>query len=54
MNDSIITLHDFGVAYEKKTVLSDVNTAIRKNRITDERDEKYSCRSESRIRKRCQ
>ena len=34
MNDAIITLHDFGVAYENKTVLSGVNTAIRKGRIT--------------------
>ena len=34
MNDAIITLHDFGVAYEKKTVLEDVNTAIRRGRIT--------------------
>lgn len=34
MNDAIITLHDFGVAYENKTVLSGVNTSIRKGRIT--------------------
>ena len=34
MNDAIITLHDFGAAYEKKTVLSDVNTSIRRGRIT--------------------
>ena len=34
MNDAIITLHDFGVAYEGKTVLSGVNTAIRPGRIT--------------------
>ena len=34
MKDSIITLHDFGVAYENKTVLEGVNTAIRPNRIT--------------------
>ena len=34
MNDALITLHDFGVAYEKKSVLEGVNTAIRKNRIT--------------------
>ena len=34
MNDAIITLHDFGVAYENKTVLSGVNAAIRKGRIT--------------------
>ena len=34
MKDSLITLHDFGVAYENKPVLEGVNTAIRKNRIT--------------------
>ena len=34
MNDAIITLHDFGVAYEKKTVLSGVNASIRPGRIT--------------------
>ena len=34
MNDAIITLHNFGVAYEKKTVLEDVNTSIRRGRIT--------------------
>ena len=34
MNDSIITFHDFGVAYENKTVLEGVNTSIRRNRIT--------------------
>lgn len=34
MNDAVITLHDFGVAYEGKTVLSGVNTSIRKGRIT--------------------
>ena len=34
MNDAIITLHDFGAAYESKTVLSGVNTSIRKGRIT--------------------
>ena len=34
MKDAIITLHDFGVAYENKTVLSGVNTSIQKNRIT--------------------
>ena len=34
MNEELITLHDFGVAYEKKTVLSGVNTAIRRGRIT--------------------
>ena len=34
MNDAMITLHDFGVAYDKKTVLEGVNTTIRKGRIT--------------------
>lgn len=34
MTDSIITLHDFGVAYEKKTVLEGVNASIRQGRIT--------------------
>ena len=34
MNEALITLHDFGVAYENKPVLENVNTAIRKNRIT--------------------
>ena len=34
MNDAVITLHDFGAAYEKKTVLQYVNASIRKNRIT--------------------
>ena len=34
MKDSIITLHDFGVAYEKKTVLEGVNTTSRRGRIT--------------------
>ena len=34
MNDALITLHNFGVAYEKKAVLEDVNAAIRPNRIT--------------------
>ena len=34
MNEALITLHDFGVAYESKPVLENVNTAIRKNRIT--------------------
>ena len=28
------SLHDFGVAYEKKTVLEGVNTTIRRGRIT--------------------
>ena len=34
MKDAILTLHDFGVAYEKKTVLEGVNTSIRRGRIT--------------------
>ena len=34
MNDTVITLYDFGVAYDGKTVLSGVNTSIRKGRIT--------------------
>lgn len=34
MNDAIITLHDFGVDYEKKTVLEGVNTCICRGRIT--------------------
>ena len=34
MNDAIMTLHDFGAAYEKKTVLTGVNTSIRRGRIT--------------------
>lgn len=34
MNDTILSLHDFGAAYEKKTVLEGVSTAIRQNRIT--------------------
>ena len=34
MSDAIIKLHDFGVAYDQKTVLSGVNTAIRSGRIT--------------------
>ena len=34
MNEALITLHEFGVAYENKPVLENVNTAIRKNRIT--------------------
>ena len=34
MTDSIITLHDFGVAYDKKTVLEGINTSIRRGRIT--------------------
>ena len=34
MNDTIIKLHDFGAAYENKTVLSDVNTSICRGKIT--------------------
>ena len=34
MKDNLITLHDFGVAYENKTVLSGINSAIRRGRIT--------------------
>ena len=34
VNNNIMTLHDFGVAYDKKTVLQGVNAAIRPNRIT--------------------
>ena len=34
MKDAIITLHEFGVAYEKKTVLEGVNTSIRRGRLT--------------------
>ena len=34
MSDAIIKLHDFGVAYDQKTVLSGVNTTIRSGRIT--------------------
>lgn len=34
MSDTLITLHDFGVAYDKKQILHGVNTAIRTNRIT--------------------
>ena len=34
MNDAIMTLHDFGAAYEKKTVLSGVNTSIQRGKIT--------------------
>ncbi len=34
MMDTIITFHDFGVAYEKKTVLSNINTGICPGRIT--------------------
>ena len=34
MSNELIRFHDFGVAYENKTVLSGVNTAIRRGRIT--------------------
>ena len=34
MNDAIISLHDFGAAYENKTVLSGVNTSIQRGKIT--------------------
>ena len=34
MNDAIITLHDFGAAYENKTVLSGVNASIQRGKIT--------------------
>ena len=34
MKEAIITLHDFGVSYGQKTVLSQVNAAIAPNRIT--------------------
>ena len=34
MKDAVITLHDFGVAYEKKTVLEGVNASIRRGKIT--------------------
>lgn len=34
MKDAIITLHDFGVSYDKKTVIQNVTAAIRPNRIT--------------------
>ena len=34
MNDAIIKLHDFGAAYEKKTVLSGVNTSVHRGKIT--------------------
>lgn len=34
MNDAILTLHDLGVSYDQKTVLEDINTAIRPGRIT--------------------
>ena len=34
MSDELITFHDFGVAYDKKKVLTGVNTSIRSGRIT--------------------
>ena len=34
MSETMITLHDFGVAYEKKTVLKNINTAIPAGKIT--------------------
>ena len=34
MNDAIITLHEFGAAYENKTVLSNVNASIQRGKIT--------------------
>ena len=34
MSDAMITLHDFGVAYEKKAVLKGVNTAFSPGKIT--------------------
>ena len=34
MSDAIVSLHDFGVAYDKKTVLSNINAKIMPNRIT--------------------
>ena len=34
MSEELITFHDFGVAYDKKKVLTGVNTAIRRGRIT--------------------
>ena len=34
MNNAVITLHDFGVAYENKTVLESITAAIRPGRIT--------------------
>ena len=34
MNDAVIKVHDFGVAYDKKQVLQGVNTSIRQGRIT--------------------
>ena len=34
MSEELIRLYDFGVAYDKKTVLEGINTAIRSGRIT--------------------
>ncbi len=34
MNEALIRFHDFGVAYDNKKVLEDVNTSIRRGRIT--------------------
>ena len=34
MNDAVISLHDFGVAYDKKTVISGINAKIMPKRIT--------------------
>ena len=34
MSEELITFHDFGVAYDKKKVLTGVNTAICRGRIT--------------------
>lgn len=34
MNDAVIRLHDFGAAYDKKTVISHIDASIRANRIT--------------------
>ena len=34
MNNAVITLHNFGVAYENKTVLEGITAAIRPGRIT--------------------
>ena len=34
MSEELIRLYDFGVAYDKKTVLEGINTAIRPGRIT--------------------
>ena len=34
MSEELLKFHDFGVAYDKKKVLTDINTSIPKNRIT--------------------